>query len=350
MDGRYCHALVVKAMSEVLSGAKVVCFGEALIDMLSNKVNGDTTTEHETFTQFAGGAPANVSVALAKLGGNSYFCGMLGRDPFGDFLHHSLLEHGVKTDYVLLTDKAKTALAFVSLDQQGERTFSFYRPPSADLCFTRDDFQMQWFEQTAIFHFCSNSLTEPGIQEATQAGIALAKKNHSLVSFDVNLRKNLWPQQSDPFGVIWSVMSGVDVLKVSKEELEFLCANQTSEQTIDRLLQCGCQLIVISDGGNPLRWITSKMQGEIDPPQVNMVDATAAGDAFVGGLLFKLQCFFENKGDLVALLNHKSELCNILRFACACGAHAASLYGAFPSLPSLSSLGALTREIEYDIT
>ncbi|WP_394201923.1 carbohydrate kinase family protein [Marinagarivorans algicola] len=350
MDGCYCHALVVKAMSRVLSGTRVMCFGEALIDMLSNKVNGDATTKHETFTQFAGGAPANVSVALAKLGGNSYFCGMLGRDAFGDFLLHSLLEYGVKTDYVLRTDKAKTALAFVSLDQQGERTFSFYRPPAADLCFSQNDFQAQWFEQTAIFHFCSNSLTESGIQEATQAGITLAKQHRALVSFDVNLRQNLWSQQGDPFGVIWSVMSGVDVLKVSREELEFLCAKQTQEQTIARLLHCGCQLILISDGCRPLQWITANMQGEIEPPQVSMVDATAAGDAFVGGLLFKLQEFFDRKGDLETLLSHASQLSDILRFACACGAHAASIYGAFPSLPSLSSLDALTREIHDDIT
>jgi fructokinase len=336
-------------MNQSIVSGKVMCFGEALIDMLSNKIDKDSNDENETFTKFAGGAPANVSVALAKLGGNSYFCGMLGSDPFGSFLYESLQHQGVKTDYVLFTEVAKTALAFVSLDKLGERSFSFYRPPSADLCFTSNDFQPNWFEKTAIFHFCSNSLTEANILEATKTGIALAKKNNALISFDVNLRTNLWGQQCDPLSVIWSVIENIDVLKVSKEELSFLCGNHTEQDTIARLLQCECKLILISDGGNSLRWITALSQGEITPPSIDMLDATAAGDAFVGGLLFKLQWYIGSVASFDDLINKQSDLCKILTFAAACGAHAASKYGAFPSLPTLSSLTALTREIDYDI-
>lgn len=336
-------------MSKEQPASNVICFGEALIDMLSNKMATDSEAENETFTKFAGGAPANVSVALAKLGGNSYFCGMLGDDPFGHFLYESLQQHQVKTDYVLFTEKANTALAFVSLDKQGERTFSFYRPPSADLCFASSDFQVDWFEQAGLFHFCSNSLTEASILQATNSGIALARQNNALISFDVNLRVNLWSKGSDPFSVIWSLITDIDVLKISVEELMFLCGNNSQQQTIAKLLQRGCKLIVITDGGEPLKWITQSAKGEIQPPSVDMLDATAAGDAFVGGLLFKLQWNTDNGGGLDALLENQHELNNVLRFASACGAHAASKYGAFPSLPSLSSLKSLTKEINYDL-
>lgn len=337
-------------MTKHYSTSKVICFGEALIDMLSNKIATASATETETFTKFAGGAPANVSVALAKLGGNSYFCGMLGEDPFGHFLHDSLQQHQVKTDYVLFTDQANTALAFVSLDKDGERTFSFYRPPSADLCFANSDFQASWFNQLGLFHFCSNSLTETSIQKATESGIALARKNQALISFDVNLRINLWGKDSDPFSIIWSVIPDIDVLKISKDELTFLCGNDSQEQTIAKLLQCGCKLIVITDGGDPLKWITQSSQGGVIPPSVDMLDATAAGDAFVGGLLFKLQSQSENDGGFNGLLENRHELSNVLRFAAACGAHAASNYGAFPSLPSFTSLQTLAKEINYDLT
>ena len=336
-------------MQSVLSG-KVICFGEALIDMLSNRMGGETTSVDETFTKFAGGAPANVSVALAKLGGNSFFCGMLGRDPFGNFLYESLQTNNVKTDYVLFTEHAKTALAFVSLDEFGERTFSFYRPPAADLCFRSEDFKDKWFEQTTIFHFCSNSLTENDILEATKTGIALAKKSKALISFDVNLRTNLWHEKTDILHTIWSMIVDIDVLKVSKEELLFLCGASTEQVTVDKLLQRGCKLIVISGGSNDLRWITATAQGRIQPPKIAMVDATAAGDAFVGGLLFKLQSSLDNENTFNNILGNETQLSTLLKFAAACGAHAASKYGAFPSLPSISSLEALTRELNYDIT
>lgn len=337
-------------MNQGLISTKVICFGEALIDMLSNRIGNTSTSDNETFTKFAGGAPANVSVALAKLGGNSYFCGMLGHDPFGHFLHESLHKNGVKTDYVLYTQQANTALAFVSLDDSGERTFSFYRPPSADLCFTSTNFKANWFEETSIFHFCSNSLTQQSIFAATKTGISLARKNNALISFDVNLRINLWHDTSDILKTIWSVIQDIDVLKLSKEELMFLCGNTSEQLTIKKLLEHGCKLIIISDGGNSLRWITAQAHGDIAPPQVNMLDATAAGDAFVGGLLYKLQVSIENRHAFDAIIDNEFYLTRVLKFASACGAHAASKYGAFPSLPSLPSLTTLADELDYEIS
>jgi len=123
---------------------RIVCFGEALIDMLAQPPA--TPDAPRAFLQFAGGAPANVSVAVARLGGDSHFVGMLGNDMFGDFLLQSLREAGVATDGVVRTDEARTALAFVALDARGERSFSFYRPPSADMLFRAAHFDRLGFE------------------------------------------------------------------------------------------------------------------------------------------------------------------------------------------------------------
>jgi hypothetical protein len=132
-------------------------------------------------------------VAAARLGAKTQFVGMLGRDMFGDFLADSLVEHGVGTDYIVRTDAAKTALAFVALDANGERSFSFYRPPAADLLFRDSDFQAACLDSAQCFHVCSNSLTEPAIAEATFAGMDRARAAGAVVSLDLNLRPALWP-------------------------------------------------------------------------------------------------------------------------------------------------------------
>src|SRR6187551_798775 len=137
----------------------ILCFGEALIDFLARP--GDTPDAPRAFLQFAGGAPANVAVAVARLGGDARFVGMLGADMFGDMLAAQLRDAGVDIRHVRRTSAAKTALAFVSLDADGERSFSFYRPPAADLLFAEDDFAPRAFDEAVVFHVCSNSLTEP---------------------------------------------------------------------------------------------------------------------------------------------------------------------------------------------
>jgi sugar/nucleoside kinase (ribokinase family) len=191
---------------------KVIAFGEALIDMLSTTVTDESNQTHEAFIKFPGGAPANVAAAVGKLGAPSYFAGKVGQDMFGDFLIETLQACNVKTDYMLQTSEAKTALAFVSLDGEGERSFEFYRDASADLLFTAEDFQDAWFEEPGLFHFCSNTLTQSQIRDVTIAGIRKAREAGFLISFDVNLRHNLWPKTEDVnpirhFKHVWHVVA-----------------------------------------------------------------------------------------------------------------------------------------------
>ncbi|MBU2953780.1 carbohydrate kinase family protein [Marinobacter sp. F3R08] len=328
---------------------KVIAFGEALIDMLSNNVRNPSDTDdtpvsgQETFTKFPGGAPANVAAAVGKLGGRSFFAGKVGSDMFGDFLKASLQANGVNTDYLLQTREAKTALAFVSLDAHGERSFEFYRNPSADMLFRPEEFQDDWFQEPGIFHFCSNTLTEPGIRATTLAGLEKARNAGFVISFDLNLRTNLWPEDGDPFGAVWSCIKRAHVVKLSAEELGFLCRDQDEDIVLQTLQNAGAGLIVITDGGAPMRYYAGRQIGIIQPVTVDMVDSTAAGDAFVGGLLYRLADNDLSPAQLAGLGENPDVLEDILRFASACGAHAVTRAGAFTSLPSQADLDALLR-------
>ncbi|MDB4837549.1 carbohydrate kinase [Marinomonas sp.] len=315
---------------------KVMAFGEALIDFLSN--GATQAGELESFTKFPGGAPANVAVAVARLGGNSHFVGQVGDDSFGHFLQASLNEYGVNTDNMLMTKEAKTALAFVSLDETGERSFEFYRKPSADMLFRESDFDAAWFENTnGVFHTCSNTLTDADITNTTNAGISMARDAGWVVSIDVNLRTNLWPnEQLDTQRVIDWMQSG-DVIKASLEELTVLAEEPFA--LIDQMLAGGVSLFVLTDGAESIRFYTSE-QGEttVHTPKVEVKDTTAAGDAFVGGLLYKLADLGGERSALASLST--SALTDIVRFAAACGADSVTKLGAYPSLPSLAEAQA----------
>ena len=192
----------------------ILCFGEALIDFHSE--GRDERGFPRSFVPFAGGAPANVAVAVARLGGNGAFAGMLGKDLFGDFLLDSLQQAGVDCAGVARTDEARTALAFVALDGNGERSFSFYRPPSADLLFRPEHFRQEDFRQAAVFHVCSNSMTDPALAEATRDGMRRARDAGALVSFDLNLRPALWPDGVDARPEVWPALQLADVVKLSE--------------------------------------------------------------------------------------------------------------------------------------
>lgn len=309
----------------------IVCFGEALIDFLAMP---PSPFEAPTFRQFAGGAPANAAVAVARLGGRCEFVGMLGEDMFGDFLLRSLREAGAGTRYVRRTAQAKTALAFVSLDAHGERSFSFYRPPAADLLFRNTDFDPACLAEAAIFHVCSNSLTNPDIAATTQSGMARALAGGALVSIDLNLRPALWPDATPSLPVLWQALQAADLVKLTREELEHLKQGRHSDDDIVCRLLRTARLVLVTDGGAPLRWHAPGRSGELAAFAVEVVDTTAAGDAFIGGLLSQLQRYDINARNFDGLLAAPSRLEQCLRYALACGALAVTRHGAFASLPS----------------
>ena len=312
----------------------ILCFGEALIDFHAEAAGANSFPR--AFVPFAGGAPANVAVAVARLGGAARFAGMLAHDPFGDFLLDSLQRAGVGVADVARTDEANTALAFVSLDARGERSFNFYRPPSADLMFRPRHFRAEAFDDLAVFHVCSNSMTDPDLAETTREGMRRAQAAGALVSFDLNLRPALWPREANPRPSVWPALHLADVVKLCAEEFAWLA----EDGDVPELLWQGrTRLLIVTDGPNPLRWYMRGASGVLPCPQVDAVDTTAAGDAFVGGLLCRLASL-PDAGAFDALLDDPAALHDMLAFAAACGALTVTRQGSFSAMPSAADVHA----------
>jgi fructokinase len=316
----------------------ILCFGEALIDFHPHAP--DSADAPPSFVPFAGGAPANVAVAVARLGGNARFAGMLGKDMFGDFLLRSLERAGVGTDDVVRTDAANTALAFVALDAHGERSFTFYRPPSADLLFRAEHFRAETFDGLAVFHVCSNSMTESAIAATTLAGMRLARGAGALVSFDMNLRPALWPAGEEQLPRLWAALHAADLVKLSAEEFAFLHEGNDDTATLARIWHGHARVVIVTDGAAPLRWFTRDAEGIVDGWRVSTIDSTAAGDAFVGGLLCRLSADGVDRASLADLLADRARMVALLRFAAACGAITVTRKGSFTAIPDESEVHA----------
>ena len=308
----------------------ILCFGEALIDLHASGIDGRGFASG--FTPFAGGAPANVAVAAARLGGSARFAGMLANDRFGDFLLDSLQQAGVGTADVVRIDSARTALAFVSLDARGERSFSFYRDGTADLLFRPQHFREQTFGDIALFHVCSNSMTDAALAAATREGMQRAHRAGALVSFDLNLRPALWSAGVDPLPLVWPALHLADVVKLSAEEFAWLAVDG-EQAALDRLWLGRTRLLVVTDGAKPLRWFHPDADGELPGYAVSVVDSTAAGDAFVGGLLCCLAELDPGRERLDQLVTQLPRLHAMLRFAAACGALTVTRKGSFSAMP-----------------
>ncbi|MEG1681031.1 MAG: carbohydrate kinase, partial [Stenotrophomonas sp.] len=279
----------------------------------------------------------------------SHFAGMLGRDMFGDFLLESLQQAGVETDCIVRTDAAKTALAFVALDGHGERSFSFYRPPAADLLFRAEHYLPACFEGTACFHVCSNSLTEADIATATFAGMERARAAGAVVSLDLNLRPALWPADVDPSPRLWQALERADLIKLSREELDYLAAPLGADgdaQVLRRLLAAQARWVIVTDGAGTLRWYTRHGEGEVPSFRVQAVDTTAAGDAFVGGVLVGLVERGGAGSGFAAFCEQPEAITSTLRFGAAVGALAVTRKGAFAAMPSLDEVQQLLQQQE----
>lgn len=318
---------------------KVVCFGEALVDLIGR---APERGEPPCYEQYAGGAPANVATAVARLGGESAFVGMLARDAFGEFLLESLEAAGVDTRHAPRTGEAQTALAFVSLAADGERSFSFYREKAADQLFRTTDFDPACVNSAAIFHVCSNSLTTAPLAEATFAGMRVAREAGAIVSFDVNLRENLWAAGADPHGPIHAAIAEADLVKLARSELDYLAKPLGGEaRFLERLWQGRARLLVVTDGAGPLRFNTRAAAGHLQAYPVRAIDTTAAGDAFAGGFLHWLA---GTASPLETLDTGGDAVLDGLRFAVACGALAVTRRGSFAAMPSNDEVRDFLKE------
>lgn len=315
----------------------ILCFGEALIDLRAEP-DGDGLS----CLPQPGGAPANVAVGVARLGGRAAFAGQVGDDAFGHSIRRALAGYGVNLDALAVTGEANTALALVSLDGAGERSFRFYRQDTADLRYRADQLPASALADAGLFHLCSNTLTEPAIRDTSHTLVRRARDVGCLISLDVNFRPGLWPRPAEAAGVIETLAGSADLVKFSREELEALYGAE-HPRVIDGLLARGVHWVVVTDGPGP---ITAFARPEVwagpltvPAPSVTAVDTTAAGDAFVAGLLFRLRADGVTANRLPRWLAEPGQAREALGFAARCGAAAATRPGAFAAMPALTDLG-----------
>ncbi len=314
---------------------KVTCVGEVLIDMLASGATEQASLPMMApFQPHAGGAPANVAVAVAKLGGQSDLVSMVGEDAFGDYLITMLRHYEVDTTRVMQTDAGKTALAFVSLDADGERSFDFYIDNAAHTWLGKEAYIYVDIDADQIVHFCSGSLASSRVREGTEVMLQKAKDAGTLTCMDINWRPAFWDDTHHAPALIDEVASQVSIIKASKEELDELYGEDKTGHCITHWLDQGVKLILLTDGGAPIVAYTAHGEVQVTPPEATVKDTTAAGDSFIGALLYYLSQNLPSAAALSSWLKAPDNLESALHFAARCGAHTVSQYGAFTALPS----------------
>ncbi|NIK79382.1 fructokinase [Paenibacillus castaneae] len=310
----------------------VYTIGEALIDFIPD-TRGLELKAVVNFKKEAGGAPANVACAVARLGGKSAFIGKLGIDAFGDFLEETLESVGVDTRYIVRTSEANTALAFVSLKADGDRDFSFYRNPSADMLLSESEIDASWFAADDILHYCSVDLIEAPVKYAHLKAIKEMKAAGGLISFDPNVRLPLWRDHEECRQTILSFIPLSHIVKISSDELAFITGIEDEQQALASLFVGEVQAVIYTRGSEGAAWYSKDYHANAPGQKVAVVDTTGAGDAFIGALLYQLQL---HNGSLEGINSVEAE--RIITFANTAAALTTTRAGAISSLPSLEEI------------
>jgi len=316
----------------------IVCLGEALIDFVALET-GVSVAEASGFLKAPGGAPANVAVGAARLGLRAAFLGKVGDDPFGHCLRDTLATNGVDTRGMRFSSSARTALAFVSLQSNGERDFSFYRNPAADALYRADEVDVETIASSKVLHFGSISLIEQPTRSATRHAVLEARRAGCIVSYDPNWRPPLWPDEETAVRRMRQPLPLVDVLKASEEEACLLTGEASPEAAIEHLAALAKRATVVTvtlgSGGAMWRHRSGK-GGHVRGFAVEAIDTTGAGDGFVAGLLAHLTELAPRRRALREVEPEAVE--RAVRYACAVGAITATARGAIPALPDRAAV------------
>lgn len=307
----------------------VIACGELLIDFVPTE-SGVTLIEASAFKKAAGGAPANVAVGVARLGYRAGFLGQVGEDAFGHFLADTLLQSGVDVAGLRFSPEARTALAFVSLRADGERSFMFYRHPSADMLWRPEDVDAAYAASARIFHYGSISLIGEPSRSATFAALDHARRGGALISYDPNLRLALWPSADAARAGMLAGWQHADLAKVSEEELEFLTGETDEARAVGKLWHDRLKLLTVTRGAAGSAYFTADARGEVPGFKVSAVDTTGAGDGFLAGLLAGLL-----DGGLQF---EREKIEHALRLGNAVGGLTTTQRGAIPALPTRAAV------------
>lgn len=314
----------------------VVALGELLVDFT---YSGKSENGMRLFEQNPGGAPANVLCALSNLGMRTAFIGKVGADMHGEFLRAVLTEKGVDTSGLITSNDTFTTLAFVELSDSGERRFSFARKPGADTCLSKEELNPALLQAGKIFHFGSLSLTDEPVRSATLEAVRAAKQAGAIISYDPNYRAPLWKSESEAVEKMRSVLSLVDVIKISDEEIGLITGTDSKEQAAAFLMEQGVSCVVITLGKNGAYAKNKTGSAQVGVPNTPVVDTTGAGDAFWGGFLYKLA-----KTGLAPAALSDAELTEFVTFANAVASLCVQKRGGIPAMPNRADVEAFLAE------
>ena len=312
----------------------VTALGELLIDFTENGQSGQGNT---LFEANPGGAPCNVLAMLKKLGRSCAFVGKVGEDMFGQLLRDVAAEAGICKDYLIFDKDARTTLAFVKTFENGDRDFSFYRNPGADMMLTEDELPLDAIASSRIFHFGTLSMTHEGVRRATVKAVDCAKAGGALISFDPNLRPPLWGSLDEAKKQIMYGLTHCDILKIADNELEFMTGETDFDKgaAILRTEYPDIKLLNVTAGAEGSY---SYYEGErVFVPACTLggtIETTGAGDTFCACVLnFVLERGLDGltKGDLTTMLSFANTTANLVT----------TRKGAIRSMPERAEVEAL---------
>jgi len=305
----------------------VVAIGELLIDF--TMLNADAEG-YPAMAAHPGGAPANFLAALARYGKKAALIGKVGTDKFGRLLIQTLEKAGIETRGMASAEDVFTTLAFVTLDESGDREFSFARKPGADTCIRFEEIDLSLIDEAKIFHFGTLSLTDEPARSATQKAVAYAKEKGKLITYDPNLRKPLWKNLDEAKAQMLWGLAQADVVKISDEEVEFLFGMNPQEGAAHILSAYGVKLVFVTCGAQGCYYANKKACGMAESLKgIQVVDTTGAGDIFGGSAVYGLLETGAAPQDLDGDALHR-----IVRFACTAAGLSTTKHGGISSVPA----------------
>lgn len=314
----------------------VICLGELLIDLCSDRADV-SLGEASSFTKSPGGAPANVAVAVQRLGGSAGFIGAVGNDQFGKFLADVLIREGVETTSLVRLDGVRTPLALVARQSDGTTDFTFYH--DAGLVPIRaEDIDESYLVGADALHFGSISRIDAPARSATDKARQIAADNGLLVSYDPNYRARLWGDEDEARRRIREGFNGATITKISRDEWTFILGTDDFGSGTRQLLDSGVQLVVRSEGADGASFATAAAAGHVDAFKVDSVEFTGAGDAFDAALLVSLLGLRAEGAEPGEL--DEDKLRRIIRRANAVAALTTTRAGAIPAIPTREQVDA----------
>ena len=309
----------------------VVAIGELLIDFTFKSADAEG---YPTMEAHPGGAPANFLAALNQYGYKTAMLGKVGNDTFGKLLLGTLEKAGIETKGMIVSDDVFTTLAFVTLDESGDREFSFARKPGADTQIAFEEIDLSLVDEAKVLHFGTLSLTDEPARTATYRLVEYAKNHGKLVTYDPNLRKPLWKNLEEAKEQLLWGLQYADVVKISDEEVEFLFGLDPKAGAEHILQRYGVKLVFVTCGADGCVFQNKTCSGHVPGLSgISVVDTTGAGDIFGGSAVSQL-LKYEKAPEVL----NEDELRQIVRFACTAAGLSTTKPGGISSVPALEQV------------